>query len=328
MYRFIGYVAIVLVAAFPARAENRNSDANVTIAARVKPNPEPVPEGAPRPDLRVDVPLVLVPVHVTTPIGASVTSLGRDNFRLLEDDVEQKLTTFAIEDAPVSIGLLFDLSGSMSDKIEESRAAAIEFLKSINPEDEFFLVAFNNRPHLAAPFTRDPSAIESALYAEKPHGQTSLFDAIHLALSEMKSAHHSRKALVIFSDGGDNHSRIHRRAIKDEMMEGDSQVYSIGIFEPEGVHLRTREEQNGPRLLTELSSETGGMYFAVRKLQDLMSVCRRISDELRSQYVLGYSPANAERDGKYRRLKIVLNPPPDMPALRVWSRGGYHAPLN
>jgi Ca-activated chloride channel family protein len=144
----------------------------------------------------------------------------------------------------------------------------------------------------------------------------------------MRGARYSRKALIIFSDGGDNHSRHSEREIRDEMLEGDVQVYAMGIFEPEGTRLRTREERKGPLLLSDLAEVTGGRHFAVRRLDALSETCARIADELRSEYLLGYSPTDVERDGKYRRVKVVLNPPPEMPALRVWSRGGYRAPLN
>src|SRR5262249_43986173 len=164
-------------------------------------------ETMPTADLRVDVPLVLIPVHVTTPLGASVTDLKSEQFRLFEDGIEQKITHFASEDAPISIGMLFDSSGSMRNKMRKSSEAAAAFFRTANAEDEFFLVEFNERPKLLIPFTRDSNEIYNRIVHTKPVGRTSLLDAIHLAMAQMKHARHLRKAIVIFSDGGDNRSR-------------------------------------------------------------------------------------------------------------------------
>src|SRR5260370_29615933 len=191
------------------------------MASRLKAMPDP--RDMPRADLRVDVPLVLIPVHVTTPLGTSVTTLNQENFRLFEDSVEQTIRAFAKEDAPVSIGLLFDTSGSMRNKMRKSVDAASELFKSANPEDEFFLIELNERPKLTVPFTPDADDVYSRLARARPSGRTALFDAIHLALTEMKQAHNLRKAIVILSDGGDNHSRHTERQIKDALREEDVQ---------------------------------------------------------------------------------------------------------
>ncbi len=281
-----------------------------------------------RPDLRIDASLVLVPVHVTTAMGNSVTTLGEGNFKLFEDGIPQRISTFAKEDAPVSIGLLFDTSGSMRDKIGKASQAAVGLLHSANPEDEFFLIEFNNKPAITVAFTHDIDDIHAALTQAKTKGQTSLLDAIHLAIFEMKSARYERKALVIVSDGGDNHSRHTEREVKNAMFEADVEVYAMGIFDDPGSHPRTREERNGPRLLDELATQTGGRHFPVRNLNDLPDICAQIADELRNQYVLGYAPSNAGRDGKYRRVRVGLEPPAGMPPLRIRSRAGYYGPAN
>lgn len=281
----------------------------------------------PRADLRVDVPLVLIPVHVTTPLGTSVTTLKQENFRLFEDNVEQTIRAFAQEDAPVSIGLLFDMSGSMRNKMRKSVDAAAEFFKSANSEDEFFLIQFNERAKLAVPFTTDADEVYQRLARAKPSGRTALFDAINVALAEMKKARNLRKALVILSDGGDNHSRHTERQIKEALREEDVQIYSMGIFEADDSKL-SPEEKNGPQVLEELAAETGGRNFTVDKLDDLAGVCVQISRELRTQYLLGYSPQNAVRDGKYRRVKVSLVETETFPPLRPYYRLGYTAPVN
>jgi Ca-activated chloride channel family protein len=280
-----------------------------------------------RADLRVDVPLVLIPVHVSTRSGRPVTDLKQENFRLFENNVEQKITNFANEDAPVSIGLLFDMSGSMRDKLRKASESAIQFLKTANIEDEFFLIEFNDKPKLAMPFTRDPDDIQQELARARPHGQTALLDAIGMALKQMKSARHIQKALIIVSDGGDNHSRSSEAEIHEAMLEADVQVYAMGIFDPSGTHGRSREQRDGPRLLNDVAEETGGRHFPVQTVDQLPDVCAQIGQALRNQYLLAYAPANSERDGKFRRIKVVLNNVPEGKAgLRVRSRIGYHAP--
>ena len=280
----------------------------------------------PRADLRIDVPLVMIPVHVTNQLGASLTDIKQDRFRLFEDKVQQNIAKFVSEDAPASIGLLFDLSASMRDKMQKASDSAIEILKTANAEDEFFLIEFSDRPKLVVPFTRDVDEIQQELARARPHGQTSLFDAIHMAAAQMKNARYLRKALIIVSDGGDNHSRHSEAEIKEDMFEADVQVYAMGIFGDESAHGRSREERDGPRLLTELAERTGGHHFPVSKLSELPRVCKRIADELRYQYVLGYFSSNPERDGKYRHVRVVVEPEPGAPLLRVHHRLGYYAP--
>jgi Ca-activated chloride channel homolog len=278
-------------------------------------------------DLRVDSSLVLIPVHVTTPGGASVASLSRDSFQLFEDGVEQRITLFAKEDAPLSVGVLFDASGSMQNKIRKSSEAAATFFKTANVDDEFFLVEFNDRAKLTVPFTSDSDEIYQRIAHTKAFGRTSLLDAIHLAAEQMKHARNLRKALVIFSDGGDNRSRYTASEVRNAMLESDVQVYAMGIFNREDPRKLTREEQNGPRLLNDLAEQTGGRQYPVGQLDDLSTISARISDELRNQYMLGYSPQSKERDGRYRQIKVNLTAPPEMPDLKAYYRHGYYAPV-
>jgi Ca-activated chloride channel homolog len=282
---------------------------------------------APRADLRIDVPLVLIPVHVTTPLGTSVTDLRQENFRVFEDGVEQAITSFAKEDAPISIGMVFDSSGSMHSKIHKSSEAAAAFFKMANPEDEFFLVEFNDRPKLSVPFTRDSDEIYRRIAHVHTAGRTSLLDAIHLALAQMKHAHNLRKAIVIFSDGGDNRSRFTEREIKIEMLESDVQVFAMGIFDLDDSRKLTREELDGPRLLSELAEETGGKHFPVDHLDDLPAVCDRIGNDLRNQYLLGYLSSNGTRDGRYRKIKVGLAVQERKMQMKPYYRQGYYAPL-
>jgi len=275
-------------------------------------------DALPAVDLRIDVPLVQIPVHVTTPLGASVTGLRADSFRVFEDGVEQKITHFSSEDAPISIGMLFDASGSMRNKIRKSSEAAAAFFKTANADDEFFLIEFNERPKLAVPFTRDSQVLYKHIVRTKPIGRTSLLDAIHLAMLQMKSAKNLRKAIVIFSDGGDNRSRYTESEIKTAMREADVQVYAMGIFDPDDLPRKTPEERNGPKLLDDLAEETGGRHYPVNDLDDLPAVCEKIGAELRHQYMLGYSPSNGDEDSGFRKVKVLVPAP-----MRAHYRTGY-----
>jgi Ca-activated chloride channel family protein len=214
----------------------------------------------------------------------------------------------------------------MQKKMQRSSEAAAAFFKTANLEDEFFLVEFNDRAKLAIPFTADAQELYQHIVHIKPFGRTSLLDAIHLAMQQMKSARHLRKALVIFSDGGDNRSRYTGAEIRNAMLESDVQLYAMGIFDRTDPHKLPLEEQNGPRLLDELSEQTGGRHYPVDNLDDLASISARIGAELRSQYLLGYSSSNATRDGKYRRVTLTVTKPPDLPEVKTYYRQGYTAP--
>ena len=280
---------------------------------------------APESKLRVDASLVLIPAQVATEEGAPVTQLDKASFHIFEDGVEQKITHFGKDDAPISIGVLFDSSGSMHNKMKKSLEAAAAFFKTANPQDEFFLIDFNEKPRLAVGFTSDSGEIYRRISHTKPFGRTSLFDAINMGVREMKHAKNARKAIVIVSDGGDNRSRMTFHSVKNLVEEADVQMYSMGIFDPEEFPKLPREEQDGPELLDELTALTGGKNFRVDKLDDLPEISARIGNLLRNQYVIGYTPSNERRDGKYRRVKLLLDRAEA--ALRVHYRTGYYAPI-
>jgi len=277
-------------------------------------------------DIRVDKTLVLINVTVTDPLNRFVTGLEKEHFRLYEEKVEQEITQFSSEDAPISIGLVFDTSGSMGAKLQKSRQAAAEFFKTANPADEFFLVQFNDRPDLVVPFTTDTDKIQSALTFTQSKGRTALLDSVYLAMNEMKRAHNPRKALLIISDGGDNSSRYTETEIKNRVREADVQMFSIGIFESLGGRGRTPEEAAGPGLLNELAEQTGGREYAIENVAELPDIAAKIGIELRNEYILGYTPKNRERDGKYRKVQVKLNQPRGLPPLKAYFRLGYYAP--
>ncbi|MGA8041533.1 MAG: VWA domain-containing protein [Terracidiphilus sp.] len=274
--------------------------------------------------LRMDVDMVLVPITVTDPMNRLVTGLEQDDFKVYENGSEQKIRSYASEDAPVSIGIIFDLSGSMSSKLMRARASILQFIKTANPEDEFFVVGFNDRPELIEDFTNSVDDIQSRLATVHSGHRTALLDAIYYSLMKMKDAKHERRALLVVSDGGDNRSRYTEGEVRAQVRESDVEIYSIGIFDP---YAPTPEERAGPTLLNEISEQTGGRMYRVDDISEMGDIAEKISTELRNQYVIGYTPKNLTRDGKWRKVKVKLNPPPGLPPLTVHARTGYYAPL-
>lgn len=278
--------------------------------------------------MHVDVELALLNVVVTDPYNRLVTGLDPDNFRVFEDNVEQEIVTFSSEDVPISIGVIFDCSGSMTNKLGKAREAAIEFFKTANPADEFFLVSFNERAELTSSFTNSVEELQSQMMLTSSKGRTALLDAIYLGLSQMRGAHNAKRALLILSDGGDNHSRYEENDIKRLVKEADTQLYAIGIFDPLGYRGRTPEELNGPSLLSEITEMTGGRVFAAENISELPDIAVKIGLELRNQYVLGYRPSHKAHDGRWRKIKIKMRPPRGLPPLTVYSKTGYYAPTH
>lgn len=234
--------------------------------------------------------------------------------------------TFSSEDVPISIGVIFDFSGSMSNKVGKAREAAVQFFKTANPQDEFFLVSFNERAELTSAFTNSVEDLQSSLMLTSAKGRTALLDAIYLGLSQMRGAHNGKRALLILSDGGDNHSRYNESDIKRLVREADTQLYAIGIFDALGYRDRTPEELNGPSLLSEITEMTGGRVFPVGTVEELPDIATKISMELRNQYVLGYRPSNKAHDARWRKIKIKLRAPRGLPPLNVYAKTGYYAP--
>jgi Ca-activated chloride channel family protein len=273
--------------------------------------------------IRVDVNLVLVPATVTDPMNRLVTGLERENFQVFDNNTGQIIKSFSTEDAPVTIGIVFDLSGSMTSKFIRARKALSEFLRTSNPLDEFFVVGFNDRPAVIVDYTSEVDDVEARMVMLKPENRTALIDAIYLGVNKLRQAKYERKALLIVSDGGDNRSRYTEGELRRVVRESDVQIYSIGIFDQ---YAPTTEEQLGPILLTDICEMTGGRMFRVADVADMGDIAARISAELRNEYVIGYRPSEVKQDGNWRKLKIRLVPPPGLPPLTVHNRQGYYAP--
>ncbi len=314
----------------PASAQTDVNDVHIAPRGVEKP-PEP-----PKPDLmassgltahvrplKVDVDLVLVPVTITDPMNRLVTGLDKANFQLFEGNASQEIRTFSSEDAPVSLGVIFDSSGSMTSKMDRAKDAVIEFFKTANPQDEFFMITFNDEPETVSDFTSSVDEIQNKLVFAVPRHRTALLDAIYMGISKMRQAKYAKKALLIISDGGDNHSRYTEGEIKSLVKEADVMIYAIGIYDR---YASAMEERLGPQLLSDITELTGGRAFTIDNPNDLGDVATKIGVELRNQYVLGYRPTKVVRDGKWRKIKVKLLPPKGLPPLRVYARTGYYAP--
>jgi Ca-activated chloride channel family protein len=272
--------------------------------------------------IRANVDLVLVPVTVTDPLNRVVTGLDSENFTIYEGKQPQEIKTLSCEDGPVSLGVILDVSGSMATKIDRAREAVLQFLKTANPQDEFFLITFAEGPQLVGDFTQNVEALQTKLLFTRPKGRTALLDAIYLGLTQMREAKYPRKAILIISDGGDNHSRYTEGEIKLAVREADVVIHSIGIFDR---YFTTDEERLGPELLSEIAEVTGGRSFNIGNPTDLPIVAEQIGVELRNQYVVGYRSKNRAHDGKWRKLKVRLRLPKGSPPLYVRAKTGYYA---
>lgn len=259
--------------------------------------------------VNVDVDIVMMNVTVGDGGNRSVTDLKSENFQLFEDKVEQKIRYFSSEAAPVSLGIVFDISHSMQKKLSFARDAAVKFLETGTPEDEYFLVEFSNRAKVAEGFTTDINRLRDRLLLMPADGSTALYDAIYLGLAEVKRGQNPKKALLLITDGEDNHSRYGRGDIQSFVRETDAQIYVIDL---------------GRALIDDLAEMTGGHSYRT-SVRDLESTCEAIARELKSQYVIGYESTNTNKDGKFRKVRIKVSPPAGMAKLSVRTRDGYYA---
>jgi Ca-activated chloride channel family protein len=273
--------------------------------------------------LKANVDLVLVPVTITDAMNRLVLGLDKGNFQVYENKELQAIQHFSSQDAPISLGVIFDTSASMASKIVRARQAVVEFLRTANPQDEFSMITFADKPTQIAEFTTSVEDIQNRLVYARPKGSTALLDAIYMGVSKMREAKYTRKALLIISDGGDNHSRYTEREVKDVVKEGDVMIYAIGVYDH---YFASEEERLGPQLLSDITRVTGGRSFTIDNPNDLADVAAEIGVELRNQYVLGYRPNRQNHDGKWHKVRVKLMPPKGLPRLNTYAREGYYAP--
>jgi Ca-activated chloride channel family protein len=271
------------------------------------------------PVFKVDVDMVFVKVSVTDPLNRYVTGLENEHFKVYEDNIEQTISHFNQEAAPISAGIVFDVSASMKDNnnIRKAKNAITRFLQSGNPVDEYFLITFNNKTNLALSFTDQSASLENEAAFQRAGGTTALYDAVYMGLDQIKRGAHEKKALIVISDGEDNSSRYTSAEIREFAKEMDVQVYAIGQIGPLGT---------GSSELQRIVNISGGRAFFPNNFNELDYYIDLIHAELRSQYVLGYMPTNKAHDGKWRRIRIKLDAPQGLPKLILHAREGYYAP--
>jgi Ca-activated chloride channel homolog len=282
----------------------------------------------PASSIRVHSDLVQIPVTVLDHDDQSVVGLERERFKVFEDRVEQVISHFAMEDAPITIGFVLDASASMRDKLPQSREAVLKFLNAANAGDEFFLVQFNDQVELAADVTTSTEEVKRQLMFIRPTGRTALLDAIHFSVLRMRKASNARRALIIVSDGGDNCSRYTTTELKKLVREADVQVYALGIFDSVDRRSQAPEELLGPALLRGVAKQSGGHLFEIENMNQLPEVAAKIGEALRTQYVLGYAPKAVPRDGKYHRVEVKLAQTRGSRKLQASWRRGYYAPVD
>jgi Ca-activated chloride channel family protein len=289
-------------------------DSNSALNAHTKP-------------LRAAVDLVLVPTTVTDGKNRPVTDLQKQNFAVYEENEPQEIRNFSTEDAPISVGLILDVSKSMSNKIETERTAVAEFFNNASPEDDYFVITLGDRPRVIADTTQSLDDIEAKLALVIPNGNTALLDGVYLGVDKLKSARYQRRALLIISDGGDNHSHYTAKETKRLVQEADVFIYAIGIFDNMPVPVfKTIEEKLGKRLLTQITELTGGRTIAADDRSKVPEIAATISRELREQYLLGYRSSIAAHDGKWRKIKVQVNSSEGVPPLHAYYKKGYLAP--
>jgi len=271
-------------------------------------------------------PWVQIPVTVTEANVQSrlVKTLGPADFHIYDNNVEQKVGSVATGDGPMSVGILFDLSASMRTRASKARDAVHNFIKAANPKDEFFLVGFSDQAEMMQPFTSSTADLEARL-ASAPSGKlTAFWDAMDLGIKAMERAKNPRKLLLVVGDGGDNRSHHTEKEIRARLGHSDVEVYAMCFFDPfspmVGAHY-------APQSLREMTEETGGRAIWIDNSSEYGDVAGMISTELRNQYVIGFRPSDLTHDGKWRKVKVKVNPPQGLPPLTVHARTGYYAPL-
>lgn len=325
MNRSFFSTVVLLLAAASVAAQSLD---DVHVAPRVEERTEAPKDGIEvhvKP-LHVDINLVLVPVNVVDAHGSPVMDLDRQDFQLYESEKEQEIRYFYSEDAPISIGLIVDMSSSMANKVELVREAVDKFFKNADPRDDYFVITFADKAKLFANTTQSTGTIQAQLGQLKAKGNTALADAIFMGINKLKSAAYKRRALLIISDGGDNVSRHSLRQVKRLAGEADAQVYAINVCDAPGILFTKKlEERFGRRWLSQVTEQTGGRTIAVDKANNIPAAAAQISIELRNQYVLGYRPSDGPGDGSWRKIKVRVARAEESSPLQVYHRAGYMA---
>jgi Ca-activated chloride channel homolog len=304
------------------------------ISPSSKPAPPPAPPAPPQepsPDaykIKTAVNLVVLHASVLNDRSAFVPGLKEENFRVFEDKVEQKLSVFRQEDVPVSFGLVVDNSGSMRAKRPQVNAAAMTFIKTSNPQDEGFVVNFNDDYYLDTEhdFTSDLAEMKTALERIDARGSTALFDAVIGSLDHLKKGTRDKKVIIVVTDGEDNASRHTLEQTVEQAQRNNALIYAVGVFSDDDIKHDHRAMKRARTALSQLANATGGLAFFPESADDTEAICTQIARDLRNQYTLAYYPTNAARDGSFRTVAVDVIPPRGMGKLSVRTRSGYYAP--
>jgi Ca-activated chloride channel family protein len=308
-----------------ALVAQRHTEAQQKSNAAPKPTPAAGQEGTEaNGTVVINADLITVTVTVTDQYGRYVSGLSKKAFTVLDNKEEQEITFFSDDDAPVSVGVIFDVSGSMSgDKISRARQALSRFIDTSHNSDEYFLVGFNSRAQLLLDKTRDGDSVVDKLTFVQTKGQTALYDACYLGVEKVQRGVHPKRAILLISDGQDNNSRYTFSEVRRLLKESDVVVYAIGILG--GNDPGSTEGMQGQGILDELASVSGGKAFFPNTAAELDEIFERIALELRHQYSIGYKPNNFVNDGKWHKIKVKVTPPRGLPRLFVRSKEGYYA---
>jgi len=322
-------VIILLTLSFPAKSQEAQQKPSPEIPAIVTPVPSPA-EQKQKLGKELDGPVVVntdlitLTVTVTDTYGRYVSGLNKNAFSVFDEKQAQQITFFSDDDSPVSVGVIFDVSGSMSgDKIKRARDALGKFIQTSHDSDEYFLIAFNSRAQLLLDKTRDGNAVLDKLTFVETKNQTALYDACYLGVEKVQRGVHPKRALLLISDGQDNDSRYTFNELRKLLKESDVVLYGIGILS--GSDAGSSMGMEGQGVLDELAGVSGGKAFFPRSAAEMDDIFEQIALELRHQYSIGYKPETFTNDGKWHRIKVKVTPPRGLPRLFVRSKEGYYA---
>jgi Ca-activated chloride channel homolog len=271
--------------------------------------------------------LITFTVTVTDIYGRFVSGLSKNAFSIFDEKQQQDISFFSDDDSPVSVGIIFDVSGSMSgDKVRRARDALSHFVQTSHDRDEYFLIAFNSRAQLLMDRTRDGNAVLDKLTFVQTRSNTALYDACYLGVERVQRGTHSKRALLLISDGQDNNSRYTFGELRRVLKESDVTLYAVGILG--GTDAGSQLGMEGQSTLDELAGVSGGKAFYPRSAAEMDDIFEQIALELRHQYSIGYRPPNFVSDGKWHKIKVKVAPPRGLPRLFVRSKEGYYAVAN
>lgn len=304
----------------PAKAQADDLRAPLKTKADAPSKPD---DTKPQGPIQLGIDIVNVMISVTDPYGRFVTGLAKDHFDVFDDKVKQQIAHFTDEDAPVSLGIVYDVSGSMKERVNRSIRALRRFVDSSHVDDDFFLIGFNDRAKLVQDFTTSGESVIGHLMFVNPKGSTALYDAAYIAVEKVQQGRHSKKALLIISDGQDNNSRYTYKELRNRVKEADVQIYAIGITDPASDSL----SGFGRSVLEEITRMTGGRAFFPNAYNEpeLVEICTRIALELRHQYSVGFYPTDTQSEAKWHKVQVKVNPPRGLGRLSLSYRDGYQS---